>query len=252
MAHTNAGSPIVTKIVCPVASVQQFPIGELSDKGLLLQAACAISRLSAEFSAPLLAAGVDLSSFKTLVLMGQAGSLLFDEVVSVRLPDPNPFDSVSVGLVQEWFEANAPAARFEIVFPGPATLNLGKLAQLCGWGSPSPLGLTIHPDYGLWVAHRVAFLTDLEWDSVEPARPHPCDACVSRPCESACPASVVSLESGFDVRACAEHRSPFGSECEFQCFARNACPVGAEYRYGPVQMKHHYSSGLTSIREWLL
>jgi epoxyqueuosine reductase len=236
---------------CLVASIQHFPIGDLAEKGLLLQAALPIAGLDADFVRPLVAAGVDLACFKTLVLMGQAGTLLFDDVVSRYLDEPDPFDNLSLALVQEWFALNAPDSRFFVAYPGTVPLPLGRLAECAGWGKSSPLGLTIHPDYGLWVAHRVAFLTDIKWDHQDPHLAHPCDSCTGRPCEAACPVGAVSVVDGFDVRACSTHRSPVGSACEYECAARNACPVGTEFRYGSEQMRHHYESGLNSIREWL-
>lgn len=233
-----------------MTSIQHFPIGELAEKGLLLQAALPIDCLDLDFVRPLVAAGVDLALFNTLVLIGQAGPLLFDEVVSGHLFDTDPFDSVSVGLIEAWFGQHAPDASWLVVYPGSAVLPLGRLAEMAGWGRSSPLGLTIHPTYGLWLAHRVAFLTDISWDYREASADHPCDSCLNRPCETACPVGAVSLSGGFDVAVCLSHRAPIGSECEYQCFSRNACPVGATYRYGLEQMRHHYGSGLKSIREW--
>ena len=236
---------------CPVASIQHFPIGHLTKKGLVLQAAFPIADLGAEFVDPILAAGADLSGFGTLVMLAQAGPLLFDSEVESQLARSDPFDEVVESLVASWFEEYAPDAKWALVYPGPIPLPLGQLAQRAGWGSPSPLGLTINPTYGLWLAHRCVFVTDIEWDHQGEVGAHPCDSCVGRPCEAACPAGAVSIEIGFDVKVCATHRAPEGSECEFSCHSRNACPVGAEHRYGPVQMKHHYESGLRSIREWL-
>ncbi len=230
---------------------EQFPIAQLEAKGLLLQAALPLATLAEELKAPLIAAGLDLASFQTLVLMGQAGPRFFEQTVSASREQADPFDAESIRLVADWFATNSPAAKLAIVYPGDIALNLGQLAELGGWGKPSPLGLTIHPEYGLWNAHRVAFLTDIAWDCAQPNRAHPCDTCEAKPCEAACPAKAVSLSDGFDVVSCTGQRAPAGSECEFRCSSREACPVGSEYRYGPIQMKHHYSSGLKSIRQYL-
>jgi hypothetical protein len=236
---------------CPVASIQHFPIGELAKKGLLLQAAFPLADLDPGLVEPILTSGADLSPFRTLVLLGQAGSTLFESEVKSHLDLANPFDDVVESLVGDWFEQNSPESAWALVYPGEIPLPLGQLAQLAGWGRASPLGLTINPTYGLWLAHRCVFVTDIEWDYHDAAGPHPCDSCVDRPCVAACPAGAVSVTNGFDVKACATHRAPLGSECEFSCRSRDACPVGAEHHYGPVQMKHHYESGLKSVREWL-
>lgn len=224
----------------------------MAQKGLLLQAAFPIADLDTDWLDPIRAAGADLSGFDTLVMLAQAGRKLFESQVEARLDLADPFDSVAEELVSQWFEANAQGARWAMVYPGAVALPLGRLAELAGWGSSSPLGLTINPRYGLWMAHRIVFLTDIEWDFQEEVQLHPCDSCVDRPCETACPAGAVSFSAGFDVRSCAVHRAPLGSECEFSCHSRNACPVGAEHRYGSIQMRHHYESGLKSVREWLM
>ena len=234
-----------------MASIQQFPIAHLSDQGLVLQAAFRLELLARDLVVPLIEAGIDLESFQTLVLMGQGGTSFFDNALNQSLDGSAPFDEKASGLISEWFETNAPTARFELVYPGPAGLPLGRLAELGGWGSPSPLGLTINATYGPWIAHRVGFVTDLEWDYRPPAVDHPCDSCESRPCESACPVGAVSFLEGFRVRSCSEHRAAPRSECAFQCLARNACPVGAEHRYANAQMRHHYGAGLASLKAWL-
>ncbi len=67
---------------------------------------------------------------------------------------------------------------------------------------------------------------------------------------AACPAGAVTLETGFDVDACSVYRIGEESPCADKCLARLACPVGTEHTYGEAQMRHHYASGLESIRRW--
>jgi len=105
---------------------------------------------------------------------------------------------------------------------------------------PSPLGILMHPEYGLWHAYRGALLFEDEAAAVEivaasnrtspPA--HLCDACAAKPCLAACPVWAHSA-AGFDHRACLSHvRSDAGRPCMTAgCFDRNACPVGTAYRY---------------------
>jgi len=68
---------------------------------------------------------------------------------------------------------------------------------------PSPLGILMHPRYGLWHAYRGALLFSRPLDAPEkaPTVPHPCDSCVAKPCLHACPASAHSL-TGFDYSCC--------------------------------------------------
>ena len=58
---------------------------------------------------------------------------------------------------------------------------------------PSPLGILMHPQYGLWHAYRGALLFDVEI-SIEAPRAviHLCDLCDGKPCLKACPVDAYS------------------------------------------------------------
>ncbi|PYB75088.1 4Fe-4S dicluster domain-containing protein [Rhizobium wuzhouense] len=111
----------------------------------------------------------------------------------------------------------------------------------------SPLGLLIHPVFGLWHSFRGA-LAFVEWDDwsgdgadVLPAIPHPCDDCAEKPCLSACPVGAVSLDR-FDVTGCRGHLASGEGQAGCMrggCLARNACPVGVAYRYPEAQVRFH-------------
>ena len=99
---------------------------------------------------------------------------------------------------------------------------------------PSPLGILIHPVYGLWHAYRGAIAFDHEILIQEAQeQSHPCDLCIGKPCLSACPVNAFSGE-GYDVAACRSHlATEAGGECMGGgCLARLACPVGRDYVYG--------------------
>ena len=117
-------------------------------------------------------------------------------------------------------------------------LTWGRRAQC---GHLSPLGLNIHPVYGLWHAFRAALLFDQDPGlPAIAAAPSPCDSCIGKPCLTACPVGAFAPD-GYDVAACAEHlMAPAGGECmDGGCLARRACPVGTAYRYAPDQMRFH-------------
>jgi len=111
----------------------------------------------------------------------------------------------------------------------------------------SPLGMLIHHEYGLWHAYRAALLFDQKIELPELHKViHPCSLCVGKPCMNSCPVNAVSSD-GFRVAACRDHldglpiqADPQQSNCMMTgCFARDACPVGAEYRYPPDQIRFH-------------
>lgn len=228
-----------------------LPFPELAAAGLELQAAIPIDDVAPPVLEALAADEVEVGSHRSLVLLGQRGRSLWDRSVRHHLDADDPFDDTVQQLVHDWFARHAPDSAWTTVYPGSVRVPLGQLAETVGWGQPSPLGITIHPEHGLWIAHRIAFLCDLHLSTDRSSGPHPCTTCVGTPCVSACPVDAVSITAPFVLRSCAEHRAPEGSECELQCLARNACPVAADLRYGPEQMAHHYSSGLRSIRAWL-
>jgi len=229
-----------------------LPFPELADAGLQLQAVLSLADMDVDVTDALFSAGFDVGRYQSLVMLGHVGSTLWEKVVRFELERTNPFDEVVIELLGAWFGEHHPEAEWEVLYPGTALLPLGRLAESAGWGSPSPLGLTVHPEHGLWMAHRVVALTNMGFDWAQPpAQLHPCDTCDGRPCESACPVGAVSFTAGFDIRGCGGHRIATGSECAYQCLARIACPIGALNRYVDDQMRYHYGIGLASIRVWL-
>ena len=105
---------------------------------------------------------------------------------------------------------------------------------------PSPLGILMHPVFGLWHAYRGALLLEEELDlpHVE-AQNHPCDTCPGKPCLMACPFSAHS-ELGFDYPGCVAHLRTQPT-CLGACLDRNACPYAIEYRY-PADLQRFLGS----------
>lgn len=111
---------------------------------------------------------------------------------------------------------------------------------------PSPLGLLMHPVYGLFHAYRGAII--LPVDVMNPPVPkviHLCDLCVEKPCIKACP---VNAHRGpdFDYLACMDHLdgNRQGDCMQSGCRDRNACPHGSAYRYDARVQRFHQLSFL--------
>ena len=69
---------------------------------------------------------------------------------------------------------------------------------------PSPLGILMHPEYGLWHAYRGALLFDVEISIQVPHEPiHLCDLCIGKPCLKSCPVDAYS-DAGFAYQAVPE------------------------------------------------
>ena len=115
----------------------------------------------------------------------------------------------------------------------------------------SPLGLMIHPNFGLWHAYRGALVFSSTHDKFlnlesalkhqKPAGEHPCQECISKPCLNTCPVGAFNGES-LDVPRCFEHLdSGKAPECiSVGCVARNACPIGREFKYSSDQLAFSY------------
>jgi hypothetical protein len=122
-------------------------------------------------------------------------------------------------------------------FGGPPFWPFQQWAQRAEPVHPSPIGVLIHPTYGLWHSYRGALAFREALDIPEPAAtPSPCESCRERWCLNTCPVGAFS-NAGYDADACAGHlRSAEGADCMgLGCRARRACPVGAEHVYGPEQ-----------------
>ena len=112
-------------------------------------------------------------------------------------------------------------------------------ARAAGGGHQSPLGLSIHGEYGLWHAYRAALLFPVEFDMPRlRAGAHPCESCEAKPCLSACPVSAFDGRN-YDVAACAQHLHSDNICMAGGCLARLACPIGKAYTYEKPQIQFH-------------
>jgi len=185
----------------------------------------------------------------TLVLLGFTGGQQWPTfATSAEYSDgrPQPLDRWSrriIGDLGVRFGADAlyPA-------PGPPWWPFQRWAQRAEALQVSPLGILIHPEYGLWHAYRGAlvFTAHLAVPAPQP-RPHPCESCAAKPCLRSCPAGAVTAER-FAYAACVAHiASPAGARCmSGGCLARLSCPVGARHSYGATQAAFHMQSLLAS------
>jgi hypothetical protein len=196
---------------------------------------------------PALAAGAPVG---TLLLIGNAGSGLWRAVGAALTEDgaANPLDRYVERVIGDLARRVEAQALFP--FHGPPYLPFQRWAQRAEAVAPSPIGLLIHPDYGLWHAYRgaVAFAARLDLPPRVP-RPSPCATCTAKPCLSTCPVDAFK-PAGYDVPVCVGHvESPAGADCRGEgCRARRACPVGADYRYVPAHAAFHMRAFLRARR----
>jgi ferredoxin len=175
---------------------------------------------------------------QAVLLIGNAGPGMFGRFAGERDPLKDSLDDWTRAVVDRLAERCQASALYPFDKPPLPFLTWGRRAQC---GHLSPLGLNIHPVYGLWHAFRAALLFDQDPGlPTIAAGPSPCDSCIGKPCLTACPVGAFAPD-GYDVAACAEHlMAPAGGDCmDGGCLARRACPVGTAYRYAPDQMRFH-------------
>jgi ferredoxin len=176
-------------------------------------------------------------------LVGNIGSSFWPQFTSAAeytdgLPDP----------LDRWSKRVASLLTNELevipLFPsdGPPYFPFQQWAKRAEGLSPSPLGILIHPLYGLWHAYRFALI--LSADEIRPQSAalvdSPCLSCVAQPCLNTCPVDAFTT-SGYDVNQCAKFlRKNPEAHCNQQgCQARLACPVGETHRYVDAQHLFH-------------
>ncbi len=178
----------------------------------------------------------------TLLMVGNAGDgmwRVFSGAPEASDGRPHPLDRWSARVLGGLAEALSGAA----ILPsdGPPYPPFVAWAKRAAPVQESPLGMLIHPDYGLWHAYRGALAVG-ERLPLPPrdGRSSPCASCSDKPCLSTCPVSAFTPR-GYDVEACARHiDKPEGADCmNLGCRARRACPIGRAYLYDPSQALFH-------------
>jgi hypothetical protein len=207
--------------------------------GLLLRGGFALS--PSERTGP-------LASARCVALLGFAGGVQwagFAASPEAQDGEPHSLDRWSRRVVTALAERLGATPLFP--FGGPPYWPFQSWARAAEPVAPSPLGLMIHPRYGLWHSYRgaLAFAEALPFE--KEAAESPCVRCEGRPCLTACPVDAFTA-SGYDVEACAGWlRSPSGSDCLTRgCRARRACPVRREHGQAPEQARFHMQAFLAA------
>lgn len=153
------------------------------------------------------------------------------EFLDSRLDPLNRWTQRIVGDIATRYKADAIYPFGEKIWP------FQRYAKAATGMKSSPLGMLIHPEFGLWQAFRAVLIFG-EGDALDLPHKlnHPCDACAEKPCLSACPVNAFSDE-GFEVQACRTHlASNDEPHCmTLGCGARAACPIGVPYSKEQIQ-----------------
>jgi hypothetical protein len=211
---------------------------EIAGSGLVARGAFALSEADRT---------AGLEDVRAIVMVGTVGAQgwrAFIEAPEYRDGRADPLDRWSRRVIDAL--ARTCGARALYPFGGPPYWPFQRWAMRAEPLHSSPLGLLIHPEYGLWHSYRgaLAFAEAFPLPTVS-ARASPCDSCVGRPCLGACPVGAFTSR-GYDVEVCAAHlRGGSGGAClEGGCLARRACPIGPDRRQGHAQAQFHMQAFL--------
>jgi hypothetical protein len=181
-----------------------------------------------------------LAEAGTLLLVGNAGGAMWEAFAPSIDGARNPLDRWTRRVIEPIAEAFSARALYPF---GAPHWPFQRWAARADTLYPSPLGILIHPKYGLWHAYRAGLLfaerLPLPPRSVAPS---PCETCAAKPCLSACPVGAFT-GAAYDVPACAGHLASAASSClSVGCHARNACPIGRAWRYPEAQIRFHMAA----------
>lgn len=184
-----------------------------------------------------------------LVLVGNIGSSYwpnFSQSTEYLDGEADPLDRWSRRVASKISEELA----LQPVYPfsGPPYYPFQRWAQRAEALEQSPIGVMMHPEFGLWHSYRFALLgSDFAVaDEQIPVQSH-CFSCASKPCLQRCPVGAFD-DNGYDVDRCANYlfQTP-QAECHSRgCLARYACPIAVELSYVPEQGEFHLQAFLNA------
>ena len=176
----------------------------------------------------------DMENTAFVILIGNAGPQMFQR-----------FAQEGGGSLDDWTRAIVEPMAVDLdaraMFPFDVPhLPFLSWARRGGAGHVSPLGLNIHPTYGLWHAYRAALLFPVAFDLPHASiGAHPCETCVAKPCLDACPVQAFDGKD-YNISACGAHVNTGANSCmDGGCLARLSCPVGVQYQYAKPQAQFH-------------
>ena len=187
-------------------------------------------------------------STATIVLAGNGGGSMWPFFKDHATSGQHPLNAWSAELFAQL--ATQFCARAVSPAEGPPYHPFQRWALRSGQAFTSPIGILVHPEYGLWHSYRGALLFAERLALPTPIeRPNPCLACAEKPCQSTCPVDAFEPDN-YDVKRCAGHiggKKPRGKSTANDCFmtgcrARHACPVGRKYAYPPAQAQFHMAA----------
>lgn len=184
------------------------------------------------------APGDKLDDVQTLVLLGPHEPGFWQALITgPEWGGADPVDTWSERVIGAW--ANDLGAAPYYPFSGPPWFPFIDWAKRSGRMHPSPVGMLVHDEVGLFVSFRGA-LGLREHIDLPPAKAAPCNDCAAQPCRQACPVDALKGDR-YETGLCKDHlKQAEGHECLTSgCRARLACPVSAGAGRSAPQSAYH-------------
>ncbi len=233
----------------------EVAIEKLRSCGLNLFACEKISSLSEEIQKYLISNSIDFEESDSIILLAQGGRELWGHLPHPLIELEDPIDNFAIEAMKV-FGQSALEGDFKILFPLTSyLLPLQKLGRELNLSRPSPLGLDINFDFGVWFAFRGVMITKKNIPIVKPnAFLSPCLSCTSQECLKMCPVGAISIDQPFDIKTCGDYRFSKNSKCTDRCLERLSCPYKAEHRYEIEQTQYHMgrSQHLESFKDHMI
>ena len=180
-----------------------------------------------------------LADLRTIVLIGVTGRSGWDAFAAsaeARDGAEHPLDRWSRRVIDALARDLGAVSLYP--FGGPPHFPFQQWARRAEPVHPSPVGMLIHPVYGLWHSYRGAlgFAQALDVPPFE-ARPSPCEACRGRPCLERMPGRRLLRRRlrRSRLRGAPQERRRRRLHGLAAACARRACPVGAAHVPKPEQ-----------------
>ena len=176
----------------------------------------------------------DLGRSNTLaVVIGNTATLWpkLGEIWDDPAYQPDPVDRYTSRVIQQVVSQVPLRSDIRFSYEGePRRVAIQRLAHLAGLAWLSPSHLSIHREFGPWIAWRAAVVFDCDGPTSDPPDP-PCD------CTVGClPAFQKALEAGVPGSK-ADLKDRWMDWVAF----RDACSVGRAHRYSDAQIRYHYT-----------
>ena len=130
----------------------------LNDNGLSLVSILDTQTLPSSLAEGIREQDISLEEFPRLILLANGGPRFWESFSADRPQVEHPMDHFSIQLTERFFKTYLPFVSTIQLYPQAYQLPIQQISRFAGWSFPSPLGMDIHSEFGLWYAYRSIYL----------------------------------------------------------------------------------------------